>query len=342
MKNLNKDMDSNFLKNPESNSWKGADHDLSVSNEDSALFENIGEYMKGLLDLEDVRKDPVLNKTRDEVKEMISDYHNNISGNRDNEKFIRDVLSEAVSEEKINKEIIEIKQDRRNITINEISSVWVKEWHRKKQMGGRDPHTEEIKDFITSSLIPEENTPAEELTEIKKKGFSRTLIIRYLSVAAAALIGVFILVRTLFPSYTPDKLYESYYKPFDAISPVTRSLNDNEVGIYASAIRSYKTGDYLNAASLFSESVLKDPAPVSSRFFLGLTQLALGDYNQAISLLTGVVNESGEFGKEAQWYLGLAFLKTGNKPKATECFEHLAQSTGFYKERSEEILHRLK
>lgn len=343
MKNFNKDIYNNSLKNPETNSWNDTAHDLPVSNEDSGLFENISEYMKGLLDLEDVRKDPALPETEEAVKEMISDYHKNISGHMDNEKFIRDVFSKAAPEEKIKKEISYIKYDIGNSALKEITSEWVKEWHRKKQMKGAiDPQTEEIKEFITSSLKPDDSEPVKELREVRKKGLNRSLFISYLSVSAAALIGVFILLKALLPSYNSEKLFNLYYKPLDAISPVTRSLGSSENSTYASAIASYKTGDYLIAASLFSESVLKDKASVSPRFFLGLTQLALKDYDRAISLLTGVVNESGEYSKEAQWYLGLAYIKTGDKPKATQCFEYLAKSDGFYRERSEKILRRLK
>ena len=102
-------------------------------------------------------------------------------------------------------------------------------------------------------------------------------------------------------------------------------------GTYASAIESYKLGDYQRAATGFSEAVLRDSSFISPRFFMGLTYLALENYNQAINLLSGVVNDSGEYGKEARWYLGLAYLKTGNKAKAAECFKLLAQSTGFYR-----------
>ena len=49
--------------------------------------------------------------------------------------------------------LVNIKHEIRNNNINEISAEWVKEWHEKKQRnGGRDPKTEEIKDFITSSI----------------------------------------------------------------------------------------------------------------------------------------------------------------------------------------------
>jgi TolA-binding protein len=325
-----------------SRAGNGFEDDMQFNREDSALFENISEYMKGRLDLDEVRNDPDMEKTRVAVNEMISDYHKNVSGNKDNEKFIRDVFSKATPDEKINKENGEIKLNTGKIDISNITSEWVKEWHRKKQTGVKDKHEEEISDFINSSLKSEESEPANGLDDFRKKGLKRSRIIRYMSLSAAAVIGLYIVVRTLLPSSGPEKLFETYYKPFDAISPVTRSINSNEAGTYSSAIASYKNRNYLNAASLFSETVLKDQASVPPRFFLGLTQLALKDYNRAIILLTGVVNESGEYVKDAQWYLGLAYLKTGNKTKAAECFENLSRNDGYYRERSEKILRRLK
>jgi tetratricopeptide (TPR) repeat protein len=317
--------------------------DLQLNHDDSALFGKISEYMKGRLDLEDVRNDPALPKTEEAVKEMISDYNKNISGNKDNEKFIRDIFSEEVPEEKIFDEISHIKQEIGNSKLNEISADWVKKWHEKRQKnGGRDPHTEEIKDFITSSLKSDVSEPVKSLYDGIKKGLSRPLFVWYVSLSAAALIGAIFLVRSLLPSYNPEKLFNSYYEPMDVVSPVTRSGNSNETGSYASAIGSYKIGDYQSAATGFSEAVLKDPSLISPRFFLGLTQLALENYDQAINLLTGISGRSGEYRKEAGWYLGLAYLKTGEKEKAAECFELLAQSPGFYRERSEKILRRLK
>jgi TolA-binding protein len=170
----------------------------------------------------------------------------------------------------------------------------------------------------------------------------KLLYIRYTSLLAAALIGAFILIRTLLPSGNPDKIFDSYYKPFDAISAITRSMNNNGTDIYSLAIGSYKAGDYDRAAREFSEIILKDPTVISPRFFMGLTQLALKNYDQTINLLSGVIKDSGEYSKEAKWYLGLSYLKSGNKTKAVECFEYLAKSTGFYSERSEAILRRLK
>ena len=79
-----------------------------------------------------------------------------------------------------------------------------------------------------------------------------------------------------------------------------------------------------------------------SRFFPGVTELELGNYGRAIDLLGGVVNQKSTYAKEATWYLGLAYIKSGNKVKASECFELLTRSHGFYSNRSEKILRLLR
>jgi tetratricopeptide (TPR) repeat protein len=322
---------------------KGFEDDLLLSQEDSTLFETFGEYMKGRLDLEEVRNDPSLPAIDKVVREMISDYRVNGARHSDDEKFIRDIFTGINREKKIMDEISHIKLEIGNSNINEISEEWVKEWHEKRQKNvGKDPETEEIRDFITNSLEPEKSEPEISLNHKEGMGFKRSLLVRYISLSAAAVIVIFVLIRTLLPSSDPGKLYNSYYEPFNVVSPVTRSLTTNEPDSYQAAVERYKLGDYQTAALGFSDAILKDTSVIAPRFFMGITQLALENYDQAINLLTGVAGRSGEYRKEAGWYLGLAYLKTGEKEKAAECFGLLAQSPGYYSERAGKILRRLK
>ena len=318
------------------------DHFMTDS-DDSALFESIGEYMKGVLDIEEIRNDPALSIARGTVENMISDYNNNIAVNKENEKFIRESFSDKKTTDAVSEEIKNIRKEIADNRLNEITSEWVKEWHEKKQRSGiNDAKTEEIRNFISGSISSPVKEPLKIIDEDNNKVSRIWLFARYATLSAAALIGVFLLIRTLLPSSDPDKLFDSYYKPFDAMSPVTRSNNNVETDSYSSAIESYKTGNYQEAAILFAGIMQKDPKAGSAQFLLGLSQLANKNFNQAINLLSGVANDSGEYGKEARWYLGLTYLKTANKQKATECFEYLARSNGFYRERSEEILRRLR
>jgi TolA-binding protein len=326
---------NNGIKNmngkPAGNDFNG---DLIANSADSALFETISEYMKGRADLDDVKNDPALAGTRETVKYMISDYNKNKSGNSDNEKFISETFAEIENEKRLNDEIKFIKQEIDDKNLNKITAEWVKEWHENKQkIGIKDQKSEEISNFIKGAI---------DTTKSESKKTRTNPFVRYTTLAAAALIGAFLLIKTLLPSNDPEKLFSSYYKPFEAISPVTRSINNGESDVYSSAIGSYKAGDYQRAAAGFSAAMQKDSKSTSSGFFMGLTQLALENYPGAIDLLSGAAENPGEYAKEAKWYLGLAYLKTENKEKAAECFKFLSVSDGFYRERSEKILRRLK
>jgi len=321
----------------------GFEDDLPLNGDDSALFEKIGYYMNGLLDMYELKHDPALSTTMDNVNEMIFNYKKKISGNKENENFIKEIFSTIETENNLNNEIKYIKQEINEKNLNLVTSEWVKEWHAKKQkMGTIDPKSEEIRNFITEAINSHEAEQVKIIGEGNKNNFRQSLFVKYISLSAAALIGAFILIRTLLPSSNPENLFNSYYKPFDAISPVTRSMNNNATDDYTSAVSSYKTGNYQVAAAEFAGVVEKDPSLESARFFLALSQIALENYSQSVNLLSAIANSHGEYGKEARWYLGLSYLKTGNRQKASECFEFLAKSDGFYKDRSEKILRRLK
>jgi TolA-binding protein len=316
---------------------------MSSDKGDQVLFDIIGESMKGYLDIEDVKNDPALSATQEAVRDMMSDYNRKLSANRDNEQFIRNIIEEEKLVYKISDELKYIRQEIDDKNLNMITSEWVKEWHEKKQKAGeKDPISEERRNFITEAI----NSPVAETDnntiDGHRKSYKSRLFVRYISLSAAALIGVFLLIRTLLPASDPENLFNTYYKPFEAVSPVTRSINNNGPDVYSSAINCYKTGDYQGAVAGFGIVLSKEPSSGDSRFLLGLSHLALSNYKPAISELSDVANASGEYVKEARWYLGLSYLKTGDSQKARECFESLVSSDGYYRERSEKILRRLR
>jgi TolA-binding protein len=321
------------------------------------LFEKIGDYMKGKSDLDDVKSDPEYRHASAMVKDMVS-FYTRSTASKANESFITNNFDKQEPDSTLTNEIANIRFEINENKLNEITADWVREWHEKKQkIGTPDKKSEEIRSFITDAIntpvgepeqmsaeaaqgIIAENIVIKSITDLPATGKNRSLFIRYSSLAAAALIGVFILIRTLIPSSDTAQLFESNYRPFDAMSTITRGANNSDA--YSSSIEKYKAGDYQTAALGFAAVLNNDPSSISSKFYLGLTSLALKNYEQAENLLSEVVNNSGEFGKEARWYLGLTYLETGNKQKAASCFKFLAGSQGFYTERSEKILRRLK
>ena len=335
----------------------GFDDDLIINSEDAMLFETIGDYMKGKSDLDDVKSDPEYIHAKAMVKDMVS-FYSRSTASKEKETFIRYNFDTQEKDSTLTNEIANIRLEINENKLNEITADWVREWHEKKQkIGTPDKKSEEIKTFITDAINtpvgdPEQNSSKtvqgiidekiviESIADVPGKGKNRSLFIRYSSLAAAALIGVFLLIRSLIPSSDTSQIFESNYRPYDAMSTVTRGVNNSDA--YSNSIEKYKAGDYQTAALGFAAAMKNDPSSISTQFYLGLTNLALKNYEQAENLLSEVVNNSGEFGKEARWYLGLTYLETGNKQKAAECFKFLAGSQGFYTERSEKILRRLK
>ena len=68
---------------PEKGVRRDFEDDLLLNSEDSALCGMISEYMKGRLDLEDVRNDPALPGMESIVSDIISDYHKKRIRNKD-------------------------------------------------------------------------------------------------------------------------------------------------------------------------------------------------------------------------------------------------------------------
>jgi TolA-binding protein len=319
----------------------GFEKDLISGCSDPVLFEAINAYRLGVIDMEDVKNDPALTDAHYMAQTVISDYNKKSFENKENAEFIRNIL--PVPQEALSSEIKTIKQEIKNYKLNELTAEWVKEWHEKKQKTGlKEQKTDDISDFIKSSIASQGKDQVIQISDARKTVPSKRLILKYSSLAAAALIGAFILIRTLLPTSDPENLFNSYYKPFDAVSLVTRSINANGEDNYSSAIENYKTGNYQEAAIKFAGDLQQDHQDGTAQFYLGLSQLALNNYDQSINLFSEVAKGSGEFGKEARWYLGLTYLKLANKKKAVECFEILSRTDGYYHDRSETILRRLK
>jgi TolA-binding protein len=315
-----------------------------INGDDNGLFREISSFMRAKADIEDVMNDPALSAARDSVKEMISEYKKGVAEKGTsvkNEIYIKESLSESVNTSSKKDDFIDFK-DPSDSDISLLTADWVKEWHRQKQSAvAPDPKAEERKDFITAALKAEPAEVQEEVKETRKKGISRSLFIRYISLSAAAVVGAVIIINTLIPS-SADKLFDSYYTPFEAVSPVTRSAAGTIDEIYASAITSYKSGDYKSANAGFTEANLKNPASEAPLFYMGLTNIELGNISQAVTELATVAAGSGEYVKDSQWYLAMAYLKSGNKLKAEEYLSRLAESPGYYRDRSAKLLRRLK
>ena len=317
------------------------DNISAVSPDDQILFEEIGNTLSAMFDIEEVRNDPDYGYANNLAVETIKEYKAQPLWSRDNAKFVTEAFEEAEQERVLREAIREIRKEIKEKNMDNVALSWVKEWNDKKEKSGEsDIKTKERRDFITGAIQEEVSEPKPIYQLQKKRPVAR--IIRLSGISAAAVIGLLVTLRILQSPVSADKLFSSYYQPLTTVSPVTRGVGSNYSDSYTSGIQKYRSGDYEGAALMFNEAINTGNTAVQPRFFLGITYMALGNYSSAIDLLDDIAGAGAEFGKEARWYLGLAYLKTGEKEKAIECFKPLADSPGYFRDKAGKILRRLK
>lgn len=240
-------------------------------------------------------------------------------------------------------DIGEIREEISRNNLDETASEWVSGWNEtggsQKSAGEKRA---EIRDFITGALDQKEKTGKTDTGKGKYQGIVKALVFLKPFLAAAAITGAFFLFRPLLLSDGSQRLFSKFYEPFAVVSTATRSTIPTGSENFSKAIENYKKGDFQAAAAGFAQETKNDPSSLSSCFFLGIADLETGNTSRAIEMLNIVEEGKGEFSNEATWYLGLAYLKAGDTEKASDRFALLAGSPGFYSDRADKILRRLK
>lgn len=327
------------------------DNDDLYRLDDPDLDARIKSFRKAEFELDEIRNDPFLEQARMEVASMMLSFDElkRKDSSKEAEEFIKSSLGKRSSKEA--KELKDIKIEISKSDINDLSAEWVREWHRKKQMqvpvSAADKERENfVKASLTENRSGDAAAPEPKVATLHpEKSVEKTdrrKIIRFTSIAAAAVLGAFIAIRTLVPGANPDKIYDNFYRTYSAVSLTTRGIENNVAEIYNSAVSEYRNSRFSEAARLFRMAASEDPSFGSPFFFLGLSQLETGNIEEAILSFNTALKSPGNYAKESKWYLGLAYLKKNDSSKAAECFRELASSDGYYRESSEKILRRLK
>jgi tetratricopeptide (TPR) repeat protein len=99
----------------------------------------------------------------------------------------------------------------------------------------------------------------------------------------------------------------------------------------------YKTGNYQDAIERWENLLAEKPENDTLNYFIGSAFLAMDDPAHAKSFLEKASHmTSGIFAKEASWYLGLSFLKSGNHEEAIKYLQNSER------EEAAEIIAKLK
>jgi tetratricopeptide (TPR) repeat protein len=317
--------------------------DFSAKGNHPGLSARANEYLRALNDLDTIRNDPGYSQANDQAVSMIVDFMEGSSRSIENKKFIENSFSEHRQNRQASREMDSLRKEISETGADMTASEWVREWNEKKASFTAESNADrERREFIASALESKDTEEGKKSGRMPKPQFIKSPFIRYAALAAALFAGAFLIVRTLLQPVDPQSLYNKYYSPFAAVSAVTRSSAAIADDDFNRAIGYYRSGHYTEAADLFSEATLNGSGSGPSTFFLGLSEIGLGNPDRAVALLEKIADTPGEYSGDARWYLGLAYLMRGEKQKAMDSFRLLAQSGGFYSARSEKILRRLR
>jgi tetratricopeptide (TPR) repeat protein len=139
----------------------------------------------------------------------------------------------------------------------------------------------------------------------------------------------------------PAQLYAAYYEPYN-LNFGSRSTESEQILAEAGGL--YKSSNFAQALPLFEQALSTDPADSKARLALGICQLELGQYDQALAQFNGLMDANDPlFGEQAQWYAALTKLRQGDIAGCKALLEGVVSNkdSQFY-EKAKELLNSIK
>ena len=180
-------------------------------------------------------------------------------------------------------------------------------------------------------------------------GGSRRRVYLWLS-AAAAVVFIFLLYTGTRPRHTAEQLFSQYYRVQTYETHPVRGgfdLSLDEREWIRQAETCYRRADYAAALSfynrLLTERKDRKMLPEEVLFYSAICRLATDDLPGAIEALEYISSdETFVFRDDALWNLTFAFLKSGQRTKASACLERLAAGDSDYAGKARTLSDKIK
>lgn len=195
----------------------------------------------------------------------------------------------------------------------------------------------EFQQAVKGAIYRKEREELKSFLREVEAGRSRRKMRLWMGAAASLLLlsGIwFYFLRDNGPS-----LAQAYFHPLpNLVSPVVRSTDSARES--DAAFRAYEDGRYAEAVRAFKKAGEKPYAAL----YGAVSYLAIDSTRAALHILNSFSATDHDLPLETyrKWYLGIAFLKTGEKEKARALFTELAAYTNPVQEKAVEILEKLR
>ncbi|MDQ3021327.1 MAG: tetratricopeptide repeat protein [Bacteroidota bacterium] len=124
-------------------------------------------------------------------------------------------------------------------------------------------------------------------------------------------------------------IFNEFFIPFENI--LTARADPGKDENLLKAMSMYSKGDYKNASLLFKRLLKKNPGDLVINFYYGISELALENFDGSKKLFKKIILDDKDLLKDlARWYMGLAYLKSGNTKSAKKHFESLTNKSSFF------------
>ena len=180
--------------------------------------------------------------------------------------------------------------------------------------------------------------------EPTRKRIKRTLSGNWAGIAAASVVILvaigFLLSNFINPKQTAEELFNQHYEPYVVPTNYRSSAEINNV--FHMALVEYGNQDYQKALQLFEKVLFEDESRMDVTLLTGISNLEIENYNKANNSFQKVINHNDNlFIEQAEWYLALCYLKTGEQEKAHLQFGKMITDNSLYKVAAEDILNKL-
>jgi hypothetical protein len=162
-----------------------------------------------------------------------------------------------------------------------------------------------------------------------------------LSTVAASLI-LLLGITGILSRQSQDNIYQKFYSKYEATG-IVRSANITANKTLSEALQKFENQDYNAALNLFTEVIARDQDNMVGHFYAGVSLQETGKYQNAIKEYeTVIIDKDNLFTEQAEWYIGLCYLQTNENKKAYKQFKKIAKNEGFYQQKAQSILNKIK
>ena len=130
---------------------------------------------------------------------------------------------------------------------------------------------------------------------------------------------------------------------FESLTPseeFVENIQNDDLALALEAFSAFETADYHLAVHYFADLVKIDRT-ARNYLYLGLSNLEIGENEEAVQYLNVTLNNFDEFDSQAKWYLALAHLANNNEDAAISNLVSLTIENSIYRKKAEALLNEL-